>query len=459
MQMSFKCTPQIIGLVRGEPKQGQKHRANGKAIIGEMGIERISRSETLDRTLSSHNTYEGDSISGFATWDKMTAKADAYKTTFTDKNGVTRSRSLKSDSVIGFAVIFNPPYDECKDWTDEQYQKFYDDSWKSLCEIEPRVFRDENIRLKAEHFDEGIKDASGKFDRHQHRAGECLDENGKYCGNLIDAKLLSTINKLYPSMMRERGWEMEDLDTTDWDRYKTDTEYKAQRKVKKTQSGKSVNKYVKDKLDNQLLELEEMTENVVAIQQDLDARESELGKKIDNYNQRVSAVNDKLKKVKIAAEMVDERTSDLDRRESALIQEKEEANQRNRNLDEYEQRLIRLEDDLDFKEKEQQKKADEFQRREDSLEAQQRVLAERENNLRPSSVAINMLAMIGEINVSSASEIKQQAGFVKYYIENHAKKLDKFYGQRQAYRRKQRQQFIDDIDYDRHGGYDTDYSL
>ena len=451
--MSFKCAPQIIGLVRGEPKQGQKHRANGKAIIGEMGIERISLSKTLDRTLSAHNIYEGDSSSGFATWDAMTAKADAYKTTFTDKNGVTRSRSLKSDAVIGFAVIFNPPYDECKTWTDEQYQKFYDDSWQTLCEIEPRVFRDENVRLTAEHFDEGIKE-SGKFDRHQHRAGECLDENGKYCGNLIDAKLLSTINKLYPSMMRDRGWEMEDLDTTDWDRYKTDTEYKARRKIKKTQSGKSVNKYIKDKLDNQLLELEEATENVAELQRDLSEQESELQEKIDNHNQRVFAFNDKIKKMRVAAEMLDNRTSDLNRRE-------EEVNGRNRYLDECEQRLIRLEDDLDFKEKEQQKKADEFQHREDSLEAQQRVLAERENNLRPSSVAINMLAMIGKINVSSASEIKQQAGFVKYYIENHAKKLDKFYGQRQAYYRKQRQQFIDDIDYqtDRHSGYDTDYPL
>lgn len=456
MRMSFKCTPQIIGLVRGEPKPGQKHRANGKAIIGEMGSERISLSETLDRTLSSKNIYVGDSSSGFATWDAMKAKADAYKTTFTDKNGVTRSRSLKSDSVIGFAVIFNPPYAECKNWTDEQYQKFYDDSWQTLCEIEPRVFRDENVRLTAEHFDEGIKDASGKFDRHQHRAGDCLDANGRYCGNLIDAKLLSTINKLYPSMMRDRGWEMEDLDTTDWDRYKTDTEYKARRKIKKTQSGKSVNKYIKDKLDNQLSELEEMTENVVAIQQDLDARESELGKKIDNHNQRVFAFNDKIKKMRVAAEMLDNRTSELDRRESALMREKEEANQRNRNLDEYEQRLIQLEDDLDFKEKEQQKKADEFQHREDSLEAQQRVLAERENGLKPSSIALNMLAMIQEI--AAPKETKQQAGFVKYYIENHAKKLDKFYEQRQAYHRNQRQQFID-YQTDRHGGYDTDYSL
>lgn len=34
--MSFKCAPQIIGLVRGEPKPGQKHRANGRAIVAEM---------------------------------------------------------------------------------------------------------------------------------------------------------------------------------------------------------------------------------------------------------------------------------------------------------------------------------------------------------------------------------------------------------------------------------------
>lgn len=347
--MSFKCAPQIIGLVRGEPKPGQKHRANGRAIVAEMGSERISASETLDRTLSPKNIYEGDTPSGLTTWDTMEQKANEYKTTFTDKNGREHSRSLKSDAVVGFAVIFNPPYEECKDWTDEQYQKFYDDSWEILCEIEPRVFSDKNIRLKAEHWDEGVKDDSGKFDRHQHRAGEALDENEKYCGTLIDAKLLATINKKYPKMMREKGWDMEDLDTTDWDKYKTDDEYKAERKAKRKQSGKSVNKYIKDKFDKQLEELQISTDELASLK-----------KMVDDLADNLSLEKEQLEKdkkdFKIREEKLKQQESDLCIRE--LQQHSAEIS------------LMIREKGVEQLEKEQQKKADDFQHKEDAFEAQ-----------------------------------------------------------------------------------------
>ena len=35
--MGWKCAPQVMGLVRGEPKQGQKHRANIRKIAMEVG--------------------------------------------------------------------------------------------------------------------------------------------------------------------------------------------------------------------------------------------------------------------------------------------------------------------------------------------------------------------------------------------------------------------------------------
>ncbi|MCD8125035.1 MAG: hypothetical protein LUE23_08380 [Lachnospiraceae bacterium] len=78
-------------------------------------------------------------------------------------------------------------------------------------------------------------------DEHLHRALDCISLDGRYCGNLIDAKFLSDFNKVYPARMRERGWDMDDLDVTDWERYKTDDEYKAERKAKAKNSGKSVN--------------------------------------------------------------------------------------------------------------------------------------------------------------------------------------------------------------------------
>ncbi|MCD7763161.1 MAG: hypothetical protein LUI14_08165 [Lachnospiraceae bacterium] len=242
--MGFKCAIQLTGLVRGE--SNGKHRSNGKAILGEMGKERISSSVTLDRSRSSLNTYEGESDSGFAVWDDMERRANECRLEVQGKdksgNPVIRHRRLPHNTVIGCAVIINPPYEVCTDWTREQYDKFYQDSWEILCEFQPDIFRDENIRFSAIHRDEGLETVPPQIpDEHLHRALDCISPDGRYCGNLIDSKFYTDFNKVYPARMRERGWDMDDLDVTDWERYKTDDEYKAERKAKAKNSGKSVN--------------------------------------------------------------------------------------------------------------------------------------------------------------------------------------------------------------------------
>ena len=268
--MGFTCAPQFFGLVRGEPKinkktgEPQRHRANGKVILAEAGKERYSSSKTLDRTRSHLNVYEGFE-SGFACWDAMCEEADQYRTVAKGKDGKLHERRLKSDAVIGGAVIFNPSCETCKDWDLETHRKFGDDSWEVLCEIKPEIFRPENVRMRAFHFDEGYRVAPHIFGIHEHRIFVPKDANGRYCGNLIDAKLLSEINKLYPAKMRERGWDMDDLDTTDWDRMKTDEDYREERRQKWSKQGRSVNKYLEDKYIEKLTEVQEQGERIEAI--------------------------------------------------------------------------------------------------------------------------------------------------------------------------------------------------
>ncbi len=263
--MSFKAAPQILGLVRGIPKNKQKHRANGKKIVGEMGKykkdsdERYSKSITYDSTRSHLNRYEGFD-NGYAAWDELCDRAERYRTIGTTKNGKKYARPLRHDAVVGFSVIFNPPEEVCKDWSDDEYERFYQDSWSVLCEIESRVFSDKNIIMKAEHFDEGIP-PFGERDRHIHIFGETKDSDGKYCGNFIDAKFFAKLNQEYPQKMRERGWDIEDLDVTDWKKFNntpdengirpyTDEEVRAYRKERKNlwrKSGRDVTKYVLNK--------------------------------------------------------------------------------------------------------------------------------------------------------------------------------------------------------------------
>ena len=76
--MGWKCAPQVMGLVRGEPQPGQKHRANGRKIAMEAGYERASLSDTLDRTRSNQNEYEGYR-SGKEILDVMEQEASEYR--------------------------------------------------------------------------------------------------------------------------------------------------------------------------------------------------------------------------------------------------------------------------------------------------------------------------------------------------------------------------------------------
>lgn len=238
--MGWKCLPQVTGLVRGEPKPGAKHRSNGAAICGEAGKERHSASETLDRTRSKYNQYAGH-VTGRECWEAMEDAAAKYKVEVTSRAGKKFSRKLREDAVIGWAMIFKPPAEVAADWSAPKRKKFVRDSWAAMAKIEPRLFRKDNIEMQAVHRDEDVE--------HFHVIGDALDEDGKYCGNLVDAALMVRICEKYPAMMRAAGWDIEDVELTDFARmgknpdgtYK-DPEYRAQVKARR-KGGKSVNAY------------------------------------------------------------------------------------------------------------------------------------------------------------------------------------------------------------------------
>lgn len=260
--MGYKCAPQMMGLVRGEPKPGQRHRANGKAILSEAGIERHSASETLDKTRSGNNRYEGFD-SGFACWDAICDEADEYKVPTRLRDGTMAYRGLRHDAVVGIAVIFNPPHDMCAGWSQRDYERFYNDSFEVCGEIEPRIFRKENRRMRAVHCDEGRVGDHDIYDEHEHEIIVPRDTDGRYCGNLLDAQFFKKLNVEYPQRMRERGWALDDLSVTDWERMKTDEDYRAEKIAQRKKNGRSVNQYIKDQAMAELQNAQSMTQNAI----------------------------------------------------------------------------------------------------------------------------------------------------------------------------------------------------
>jgi flagellar biosynthesis GTPase FlhF len=265
-----------MGLVRGEPKPGAKHRANGGKILREAGEERHSKTNHLDRTLSHLNAYTGFA-SGDECWDDMEARAGAYRQKVKGKTKtgeeIIREKGLRKDAVIGWAVIIHPADEATRDWTWEEFDRFDCDSMAVLAEICPELFREANVRMTATH-----KDEVGK---HRHRFGDCIAEDGSYCGNRIDAKLLIKINEQFPRMMRERGWPVADMDTTDWERAKKDSAYAAERLAKRESQRLDTNAHVRRAKDEaaqaKLDEAEAVLMDVRSIEAEThDAREQAL---------------------------------------------------------------------------------------------------------------------------------------------------------------------------------------
>lgn len=205
-----------------------KHRAPGAKICKEAGYERASKSKTLDKTRSELNRYKGYR-SGVECWKAMEQTADDYRVTGINKHGKEFSRRLRADAVIGWAMIVKPPADVAADWDDAKKIKFLNDSLNVMHAIEPRLFRNKNLRMIAHHRDEDGD--------HDHVIGDARDEDGAYCGNVIDSKLYERINERYPALMRRLGWDIADVEVTDWKRYNADPAYAAAVDARRAGSG------------------------------------------------------------------------------------------------------------------------------------------------------------------------------------------------------------------------------
>ena len=338
--MGWKCSPQVIGLVRGEPKKGQKHRANVKAIVLEVGKERVSKTENVDRDRTHLNQYVGFD-SGYDCSDYLINKANNYRQEVIGKGGTKHERKLREDAVIAFSIIYNPPEEVCRGWDDATYQKFYEDSRAVMEQIQPDIFRKDNVVMTAEHYDEGTILDHTKISRHIHDVGIPMDKNGHYCGTKIDAKLCVDISKNYPKLMRERGWDIDDLDCTDWERYKNDKAYREERKAKQ-QSGKDVNNYIAAKMRKQVKENEAVAEELQTLLQDVLAKEAEFS----TLAQEKAILEAEKERMQLEREEIHKQRGDLFR--AKITQEKKEK---------------------------------EFQHKEDMLDAQKKALEQDRKNL------------------------------------------------------------------------------
>lgn len=243
--MGFVMAPQWVGLVRGkgspqEKRKSPNRRANGGAVLAEMMQERRCHSVNFDPSRSRLNEYESDRETGQASWDEMVRRANDYRISTVGKGGAAVERALRKDAVIGWALIFNPPMEVSEGWDDETAARFFRDCREVTAEFLP-VTADRNVRCVATHRDEG--------GLHVHVAGEMLDEDGRYCAKeQWNITRFARLNREFGARMRDRGWDMDDLDTFDVSR-KDDESYREERRRKRRTQGLDQNDYARRKAE------------------------------------------------------------------------------------------------------------------------------------------------------------------------------------------------------------------
>ena len=266
--MGFVMAPQWVGLVRGkgspqEKRKSPNRRANGGAVLAEMMQERRCHSVNFDPSRSRLNGYESDRETGQASWDEMVRRANDYRISTVGKGGAAVERALRKDAVIGWALIFNPPMEVSEGWDDETAARFFRDCREVTAEFLP-VTADRNVRCVATHRDEG--------GLHVHVAGEMLDEDGRYCAKeQWNITRFSRLNREFGARMRERGWDMDDLDTFDVSR-KDDESYREERRRKRRTQGLDQNDYARRKAEERRRSAEAARDEAVADQAEAELR-------------------------------------------------------------------------------------------------------------------------------------------------------------------------------------------
>lgn len=174
-------------------KAQQKKHGNAKAVVQEGLKERHSSDTSIRREDSYLNEYSGFE-KGADLYDYWMKKFELHQVV--DKNG--KVKKMRSDAVIGFALIIKPEMDAINAMTPEEQHRFFKDSF----DIINTYLKESGLHVDATayHLDEDAP--------HIHLYGH--DEDFK-AGKKINMQLFHKFNIDYPKEMQKRGWEVEEL--------------------------------------------------------------------------------------------------------------------------------------------------------------------------------------------------------------------------------------------------------
>ncbi len=214
----------------------------GRSICVEAGEERYSKTQNYDPSRSGANVHLGPYASGDDAWAYIKGQLDEIEAT----RKAAGKRAIRKDATVAHALIVKPDGEWANAQTPEELDRFFADAADVLDAL--GVVPKESVVMRERHLDEGF--SADEPCAHEHYVFMARTPDGDLAGSRhLGLGAFHKLNRDFPRMMRERGWDCEELVGYDVEATKnmSDEElaaYKKQHREAKLEHGLSANEYI-----------------------------------------------------------------------------------------------------------------------------------------------------------------------------------------------------------------------
>lgn len=292
---------------------------NVYAVLMEAFSERASADPDLDRSKANLNEYYGPSSSGRELAEMFCKQAEEYR--LTDKNG--HQKKLRKDADICFAGIIKPDMEYINSLSKVEQKRFFVDA----LEVLKGILSSKGLTLVgcAIHYDE--------LAPHVHYVA--YDKEYKVAQK-VGLPLFNQLNNTFPKLMREKGWELENLGKYNPEVTKTMTpEQKAAYKEERIAEKKAAKKHGQTSKQFKALKDIERAEKAVEFAK---RREAEAERKVSEVS---GELRRRTEAVEVREQKITVREEDISRQLTELRKEGVALDSRSATLDDQEESLLR----------------------------------------------------------------------------------------------------------------------
>lgn len=286
----MKCSLNPSQTVSAKTGKKSKTCAVDKAW-NEMNDQRIGRDETIDKSMTDKNVWmEGspqDDVIGMVQQEIDRVNAERHEAGL---------KSVRKDTVSVISIIEKPSMEYMKDLSYEEKIKFLTDSHTVMTDLIHGWNANWRIIEAVQHHDE-----FGGISAHTHNLImiPSVNEDGVAFFNAkreVNLKFFTYINKNYPAMMREMGYDISDCKTYDM----LSEEEKAELKINPPKHGISSQEYKQEHMKDLAKEYQHILTENKALKEEIVKKNTLIDKlkaEVEKYKAIAEDLKEKITKI------------------------------------------------------------------------------------------------------------------------------------------------------------------